>query len=126
MLTAMVLQARRTGRVAELLDSVEQTAPIPAVGGLLVLGSGIGLVLVVDAYGILSGFVLIGIGVIVVSGAAESIYFGRQVTAIRGLLQDATRPGEVRLRLTRLLRAAVAVDVLYLLVIWAMVFKPGQ
>lgn len=125
MLTASLIQAIRRGSVAEFLEMVEATALLPMIGALLLLATGIGMILVVDAWSITSGFVLIGLAVILVSGTTESAYFGRQAVALRALLDRSETTAEIGSRLRGLLRVALVLDALFLLVVWAMVFKPG-
>jgi uncharacterized membrane protein len=95
------------------------------VGGLLLLATGIGLILAVDAWSISSGFVLFGIVAIAISGTTESLFFSRQAAVLQSLLGAPGSSSEIVGRLTRLLRVAVALDAMFLLVVWAMVFKPG-
>lgn len=124
-ITASLIQAIRRGSVAEFLEMVEATALLPMVGALLLLATGIGMILVVDAWSITSGFVLVGLAVILVSGTTESVYFGRQAAALRSALDRPEAYREISSRLGGLLRVALILDALFLFVVWAMVFKPG-
>jgi len=124
-LTAVVQRARRDGSLDVLLSTIEATAPLPMAGAILLLLSGAGLVITVDAWAFTSWFVLIGIGAIVISGTSESIYFSRQVRLLRPLRGRPDAMPEVGRRLSRLFRAALAIDLVPLVAIWAMVAKPG-
>lgn len=117
---AIPQQAAESG-VARVLTMVQRLGTRyfgSAVGVLLV--SGVGLVLLSDAFGWGSAFVLIGIGVIV----ADSIFEG----AILGPAWKRMASGESSSAdsFGRTVRRAAVVHVsLLVLAVWAMVVKPG-
>ena len=125
LLTAFIYRARQSGAVAEFLRTVETAGPFSAIGAVLLLLSGIALVLVVSGISITTLFVLIGLTVIIASGASESVYFGRQVAVLGALVDAPESAAEVRRRMTQLLVVAGVLDLLKLVTVWAMVFKPG-
>ncbi len=125
LLNVFAYRARRDGEVAAFLRTAETSTKVITVGAVLTIVTGIGLVLAEDAWRFTTGFVIVGIVVILIAGAADGTYFGKQVKAIGELVEEKPDSPEIKARLTRIARAAVVINVLFLVVVWAMVFKPG-
>jgi len=114
MLNVFVYQARRDGEVASFLRTVATSAKVITVGAVLTLLMGIGLVVADEIYGFTTGFVVVGIVVILIGGAADGTYFNRQVGAISALVEETPGSPEINARLTSIARAAVAINVMFL------------
>lgn len=125
MLNVFVYQARRDGEVASFLRTVATSTKVITVGAVLTLLMGIGLVVADEVYGFATGFVIVGIIVILIGGAADGTYFNKQVEAISALLEENPGSPEINVRLSSIARAAAVINVLFLVAVWAMVFKPG-
>lgn len=87
--------------------------------GLVVL-SGVGLVLTSDAYGWGSGFVLVGIGVVLADGVLEGAVFGPRLKRLAAAGEERTDT------YVRTLAVSSAIHVaLLLLALWSMVVRLG-
>ncbi len=71
-------------------------------------------------------WIIAGIAVIVIAGAAESIYFRKKLQAIQSTLDEKGPDApEIAGLLGKVAGAAAVINVLFFVVVWLMVFKPG-
>ncbi len=66
-----------------------------------------------------------GMVVILIGGAAGGIYLSGQVEAIGALVEEALGSPEINTRLTSIGRAAAVINIIFLVAVRAMVFKPA-
>jgi uncharacterized membrane protein len=125
-LNMLALQAYRSRDPAGFLQVAKTASPVIGSGAVLTLLSGLGLVLQSDAWRFSMAWIIAGIAMIVMAGAAESIYFGKQLQAIRSTLDEkgADAP-EIAGFLRKVVTAATVINALFFVVVWLMVFKPG-
>lgn len=125
LLNTVAFRAYKRRDASGLLQSVEAATPAIGTGAVLTLLSGAGLVLESSAWQFTTPWVLAGIAMVVIAGSAESIYFGRQLTAIRAILDTKGREApEIAEVLWKVVCAAAAINVMFVVVVWLMVFKP--
>lgn len=107
-------------RVLKAIDAAEPAinvaAPIMIVTGVLMVATD-------DAWGFTSPFVLIGIGAILMS-AIVGIPILREMRALEALIDDQGESDEVIGRYGRVSTAWTGLGLVYLVAVWAMIFKP--
>jgi hypothetical protein len=92
---------------------------------VLTILTGIGLVVTVAPWTFTTGFVLIGMATVLVSGIVDSLYLQKRARRIAALIDEQSDSPEIGAQLRGITRGAGAVNILFILTIWAMVFKPG-
>ncbi len=125
-LNVLALQASRDRDPAALLQAAKTTTPVIGTGAVLTLLSGLALVLQSEAWRFSMAWIMAGLAVMVIAGAAESIYFRKKLGAIRSTLDEkGPEAPEIAGLLRKVAGAAAVINVLFFVVVWLMVFKPG-
>jgi uncharacterized membrane protein len=123
---ALALRAAKRHDPDGFLQVAEAASPAIGLGAVLTLVSGVGLVLQSDAWRFSMPWIVAGIAMIVIAGTAESVYFVRQLAAIRTTVdQQGKDAPEVAARLERVTHVAAVINALVVVVVWLMVFKPA-
>ncbi|HEX9864178.1 MAG TPA: DUF2269 family protein [Acidimicrobiia bacterium] len=125
LLQILALRAKRDGHINSFMDTLSSSSTGIAVAAVLTILTGIGLVVTVEPWTFATGFVLIGMATVLVSGIADSLYLQMRARRIAALIDEQPDSPEIGALLGGVTRGAGAVDILFILTIWAMVFKPG-
>lgn len=122
---AVTLQALGAGKApAAFLTFSELAGRAIGAAAVLTLLSGLALVIESDVWSFSMAFVWVGIVGIVAAGAVEGIYQRKRLSEAEAAAQhgdDAAAGASIRQMAT----ANAAVLAVFLVVVWAMVFKPG-
>ena len=115
-----------TGIPRQFLRLSEQAGRAVGIGAVLTLLTGIGLVLESDFWSFSMFFVWFGIGAVVISGAVDGLYTRRKTRAIEAAVDlEGPNSPTVAAQFQQVVMVNGAVLVLFVIVIWAMVFKAG-
>jgi hypothetical protein len=116
---------RKTGNLTGFLENVKILGPVIAIGAMITLIAGIGLVLNNPVLHFSMLWIIAGITMIVVGGITESAYFKRKLKAIEIILnENGNDSPDAVLILTRVINVSSVLNVMLLIVVWLMVFKP--
>lgn len=125
LLHMLAVQTIRDGRIDSFMHTLSSSARGIAIGAVLTILTGVGLVVIVESWTFNTGFVLVGLATILFSGIADGLYIQKRVRRIADLIHERPHSPEIRVHLKEVTRGAGAVNILFILTIWAMVFKPG-
>ncbi|GMQ84524.1 MAG: hypothetical protein BMS9Abin07_0088 [Acidimicrobiia bacterium] len=115
-----------TGAPSQFLRFADLAGRMIGIGAVFTLLTGVALVLESDVWSFTTTFVIIGIGVVTASGAVEGMYSRKKVAAIEAAIeQGGPEAPEVSAGLRQVILVNATVIAFLVLVIWAMVFKPG-
>lgn len=124
-LNILALKSYKEQDVNGFLKVVKWISPVVGIGAILTLPSGIGLVLQSSVWSFSMFWVLSGLFMVVIAGISESIYFGKQVRTIQSILtEQVSEDTGITARMKHIIRIAAIINLLFLIVIWLMVFKP--
>ena len=124
-LNILALKSYKEQDVNGFLKVVKWISPVVGIGAILTLPSGIGLVLQSSVWSFSMFWVLSGLFMVVIAGISESIYFSKQLREIQSILTEQVSDNtEVTTRMKHIIRIAFIINLLFLIVIWLMVFKP--
>lgn len=111
------------GGRAQSLMVIRAGEPAINVAAPIMILTGVGMVILDDAWSFTSPFVIIGIGAIVAS-TVVGIPILREMKTLQRMLAEIGETDEVRQRYRRLSSSWSVLAVVYLVAVWAMVFKP--
>ena len=124
-LNMLALKSYKEQDVNGFLKVVKWISPVVGIGAILTLPSGIGLVLQSNVWSFSMLWILSGLFMVIIAGISESIYFSQQVRKIQSILtEQVSDDNEVTTRMKHIIRIAFIINLLFLIVIWLMVFKP--
>ena len=124
-LNILALKSYKEQDVNGFLKVVKWISPVVGIGAILTLPTGIGLVLQSSVWSFSMFWVLSGLFMVVIAGISESIYFSKQLREIQSILTEQVSDNtEVTTRMKHIIRIAFIINLLFLIVIWLMVFKP--
>lgn len=126
-LNILTLKFYRDRDANGFLKIVRSVSPVVGIGAVLTLPSGIGLVLQSSTWSFSMFWILSGIFMVVIAGISESIYFSKQVRTIQSILTEKGPDNtEITTRMRHIIKVAAIINLLFLIVIWLMVFKPNM
>ncbi|MEJ2495359.1 MAG: hypothetical protein P8Y79_13640 [Ignavibacteriaceae bacterium] len=125
-LNILALKFYKDHDASGFLKIVKSITPVVGIGAILTLPSGIGLVLQSSTLSFSMFWILSGLFIVVVAGIFESIYFSKQVRTIQSILTEKG-PADIGIaaRMRHIIKVAAVINLLFLIVIWLMVFKPN-
>jgi uncharacterized membrane protein len=124
-LNILALKSYKEQDVNGFLKVVKWISPVVGIGAILTLPTGIGLVLQSSVWSFSMFWVLSGLFMVVIAGISESIYFSKQLREIQSILTEQVSDNtKVTTRMKHIIRIAFIINLLFLIVIWLMVFKP--
>lgn len=125
-LNILAIKAFKDRDATGFLKIVKSVSPVVGIGAILTLPSGIGLVLQSSTLSFSMFWILSGIFMVVIAGISESIYFSKQVLTIQSILTEKGSDDKgIMSRMRHIINVAAIVNLLFLIVIWLMVFKPN-
>jgi len=123
---AVAVTVQATGAASaprQFLRLADLAGRVIGISAVFTLLAGVALVLEGDEWGFSMTFVLIGIGVVLASGAVDGMYTRRKSAAIEAAIDEGGPEVSAGLRQVTLVNAVVIA--LLVVALWAMVFKPG-
>ena len=116
---------RKTGNLTGFLENVKIIGPVIAIGAVVTLFAGIGLVLNNPVLHFSMLWIIAGITMIVVGGITESAFFRKKVKALAVIVNEkGNSTPEAAFILNKVINVSTLLNVMLLIVVWLMVFKP--
>ena len=126
LLNVLAFRASEKSNIEEFLSIANSASPVIGTGAILTILGGVGLVLYSAAWSFLSFWIVAGLVMLVIAGTAESVYFKMKLKRISLLLStQGPETPEITTSLYRLVRVGAVINVLFIIVIWLMIFKPA-
>lgn len=119
----LLYRPESVGGRAHVFKAIRAGEPAINVAAPLMILTGLAMVIFDDTWKFTSPFVLIGIGAIVMS-TVVGIPILREIKFLEALIAQEGETDEVRLRYRRLSSGWSGLAFVYLVAVWAMVFKP--
>jgi uncharacterized membrane protein len=124
-LNVLAWQTSKDRNPEGFLQIVKAATPVIGGGAVLTLISGLWMIGQNEIWQFSMGWVLAGIAMIIIAGVAESIYFGLQLQMIRSeLIEKGPQSPRIAVCMSNIVKVGAIINVLFIVVIWLMVFKP--